>query len=128
MKFLVDSDVVVDYMKGREQAVSLLTPLAQDGLGISIITYAELYEGIYYGTDRPRYERVFRDFLRGVDVLPITRVIAKRYAVLRGQLRAKGEIIDQPDLFIAATALHYDLRLLTRSLRHYERISGLRIG
>lgn len=128
MRFLADSDVVVDYMKGRQQAISLLTPLVKDGLGISIITYAELYEGVYYASDRSRYERAFRAFLRGVDVLPITRVIARRYAVLRGHLRATGQLIDQPDLFIAATALRHDLRLLTRNLRHYDRIPELRIG
>ena len=128
MKCLVDSDVVADYMKGREQAVALLTPLVHDGLSISIISYAELYEGIFYGTDRPRYERAFREFLGGVDVLPITRSIAKRYAIIRGHLRTTGQIIDQPDLFIAATALHHDLTLLTRNVRHFDRIDGLRLG
>ena len=62
MKYLVESDVVADYMKGREQAIAVLTSLVHDGWSISIISYAELYEGIFYGTDRSLYERTFRKF------------------------------------------------------------------
>jgi hypothetical protein len=44
MRYLLDSDVVADYLKGRNSARALLEPLFSDGLAISIITYAEVYE------------------------------------------------------------------------------------
>lgn len=72
MRFLVDSDWVADYLKGRAAAVELLDSLVGDGLAISIITYAEVLEGIYYGHDPARSEAVFQRFLRGVAVLGIT--------------------------------------------------------
>jgi tRNA(fMet)-specific endonuclease VapC len=127
MSYLVDSDLVADYLKGRRGSVEFLGPLAGDGLAISIITFAEVYEGILYGRDRPAHERVFTQFLRGVDVLSVNRKIAKRYAKLAGELRSSGQMLDQRDLFIASTALCHDLMLLTRNLRHFQRISGLRI-
>jgi len=40
------------------------------GLAISGITYADVYEGIYFGSDPRSTERVFLNFLRSVDVLP----------------------------------------------------------
>ncbi len=49
MTYLVDSDYVADWLKGRSAAIQLLTTLRQDGLAISDITYGEIYEGIYYG-------------------------------------------------------------------------------
>lgn len=127
MSFLVDSDWVADYLKGHQEAVDLLDRLFPEGLAISIITYAEVYEGIYYGQDPKHHEAIFRHFLRGVRVLGITRSIAQRFAQLRGTLRARGELLPQPDLLIAATALQHDLTLVTRNLSHFQRIPGIEI-
>ena len=126
MKYLVDSDWVVDYLAGRQQAVSLLTSVWQDGIAISLITFGEIYEGIYYGRDPQRSEAVFRQFLRSVDVLPLNRSIMQRFARLRGDLRQRGQLIGDPDILIAATALYYNLTLLTRNKNHYQRVPLLR--
>jgi tRNA(fMet)-specific endonuclease VapC len=90
MSYLVDSDWVADWLKGRPPAIDLLNRLAPDGLAISLISYGELYEGIYYGQSPRRYEQVFRQFLRPVRVLPLNRAIMRRFAVIRGQLRRQG--------------------------------------
>ncbi len=127
MTYLVDSDWVADYLKGRQHAVQLLDSLFPDGMVISIITFAEIYEGIYYGSDPKRNEETFARFLRGVDVLGINRPVARRFAVVRGALREAGQLIPQPDIFIAATALHYDLSLVTRNLSDFQRIPDLRL-
>lgn len=52
MNYLIDSDWVAEYLKGRVEARRLLQALMPDGLTISIITYGEIYEGIYYSRDR----------------------------------------------------------------------------
>ena len=127
MTYLVDSDVVADYLNGRVEAVDLLGQLAPDGLAISIVTFAEVYEGIYHGRDVGRFEATFQRFLTGVNVLGINKTIARRFARIRGALRAQGQPIAPSDVFIAATALHYDLILVTRNRRHYERISDLKL-
>jgi predicted nucleic acid-binding protein len=44
--------------------VTLLADLFEEGLAISIITFGEVYEGIYYGTDPQQNELIFRRFLR----------------------------------------------------------------
>jgi tRNA(fMet)-specific endonuclease VapC len=127
MTYLVDSDWVAEYLKGRATAVNLLDSFFEEDLAISIITFGEIYEGIYYGTDPQNNELVFRSFLRGVRVLGINRTIARRFALIRGKLRAEGQIIPQPDILIAATALQYDLTLLTRNVRDFERIPDLKL-
>lgn len=127
MTYLVDSDWVADYLKGRPNAVALLDRLFPQGLAISIVTFAEVYEGIYYGTDPKRNEHIFRRFLEGVAVHGISQPIARRFALIRGDLRAKGQLIPQPDLFIAATALHLKLTLLTRNAKDFQRIPDLKL-
>lgn len=123
--YLVDSDVVADALKGRPQAVQQLSTLAPDGLAISLITYGEIYEGILYSQNPAASERVFRRFLRDVTVVPLIRPIMRRFALLRGQLRAAGNIISDFDLLIAASAIHHDLTLVTRNKKHFQRVPGL---
>jgi tRNA(fMet)-specific endonuclease VapC len=127
VSYLVDSDWVADFLAGRDAAVQLLTPLAPQGLVISLMTYAEIYEGIYFGRDPAAAERTFRAFLRSVDVLPLNRAIMRRFAQIRGDLRQRGQLIGDPDILIAATALHFRLTLVTRNRQHFGRIAGLQL-
>jgi tRNA(fMet)-specific endonuclease VapC len=127
MIYLLDSDWVADYLKGREPAVEIVDSLYSAGLSISIITYAEVYEGIYYGHNRPQYERVYQEFLRGVDVLGINQGVARRFAIVRGALRTQGQLISQTDLLIAATALEHGLVMVTRNIRDFGRVPGIQL-
>lgn len=104
MKYLVDTDFVVDFLKGKPESVTVLTSLASKGLAISIITYGEVYEGIYFGNDPKTQERGFLQFLRGVNMVLLNRTIMKDFARIRGYLGTKGKIIGDPDIMIAATA------------------------
>lgn len=126
MKYLVDSDWVIDYLTGKQYAITFLSSLAKEGFAISLITLGEIYEGIYYGRDPQRSEEGFRKFLRGVTVLPLNRSIMQRFGYIRGDLRHKGQLIGDPDLLIAATALYHDLILITRNKKYYQRISSLK--
>ena len=56
MTYLVDTDYVADYLKGYQKATLLLKHLSPTGLAISMITFAEVYEGIYYGQNRTQQE------------------------------------------------------------------------
>lgn len=127
MKYLTDTDELIDYLKGRAKAVATIEPLLADGVAISVITFAEVYEGIYTGRQREHQEEVFRRFLEGVPVLDVTREIAKRFAIIRGFLRQERLLIPPPDLLIAATALHHDLAVITRNVSHFDRVPGLRL-
>lgn len=116
MKYLVDSDLVAEYLKGRTAAIDLIQRLTTDGIAISVITLAEIYEGIYYGTNPIRQEQGLNSFLQGVSVLDVDMDVARRYAIIRGDLRKQGMLIPQPDLLIAATAIDVGLVLATRNI------------
>lgn len=51
MSYLIDSDWVADWLAGKPQAVRLITNLSEQDIAISLITFGEIYEGIYYGRD-----------------------------------------------------------------------------
>jgi tRNA(fMet)-specific endonuclease VapC len=125
VSYLIDSDRVADALAGRSDARRLLASLSRDGLALSVMTYGEIYEGIYFARDPRAAEAGFRLFLRGVDVLPLGRTILRRFARIRGDLRRQGLLLGDPDLLIAATAIHHGLTLVTRNRQHFQRVPGL---
>jgi tRNA(fMet)-specific endonuclease VapC len=125
--YLVDTDWVIDSLHGHESARQTLLDLAPHGLPVSLIPYGELYEGAYYARHPQAALEALRDFLEGKELLPLTTAIMERFAILRGQLlqpirRQVGDM----DLLIAATALTHDLLLLTRNIRDYRHVPGLK--
>jgi tRNA(fMet)-specific endonuclease VapC len=127
MTYLVDTDWIIDFLKGKGPAVQLLESLAQEGAALSLITYGEIYEGIYYGKNRRRHEEGFTALLQVVEVLSLDQPILEEFARIRGQLRAQGRLIGDFDLLIAATAIYHNLTLVTQNTRHFNRIADLKL-
>ena len=131
MNYLLDTDFVSDWLNARPAAVRLFPRLLADGVAISIITHSETLEGILGGRDPLAAVRVFRTFLQGVRVLGVTRTVtvSRRHAQLRLELRRQKRQVNERalDLLIAATALTYDLTLVTSNTRDYQDIPGLKL-
>jgi tRNA(fMet)-specific endonuclease VapC len=127
MRYLIDTDWVIHYLNGREDIVQRLDELKEQGLGLSMISLAELYEGIYYSTDPDGNERDLQDFLQGVNVVGIDEETCKVFGRQRGRLRAAGKTVGDFDLIIGATALQHNAILLTNNRRHFELIEGLQL-
>jgi tRNA(fMet)-specific endonuclease VapC len=124
---LADTDIVVSFLNGRTSERTLIDNLRPAGVAISLPTYGEIYEGIFYGHDPLQHEAVFQRFLVGIEVLPLDIGIMQRFARVKGELRSIGQLIPDMDLLIAATALEYNLILVTRNLRHFDRVAGLQL-
>jgi len=127
LRYLVDTDWVINYLRAHPAIVSRLGELQPQGLALSIISLAELYEGVFYSRDPDGDGQDLADFLRGVTVLGIDADIAQLFGRERGRLRAAGMMIGDFDLLIGATALAHNLTLLTNNRSHFERIDGLRM-
>jgi len=124
---LIDTDWVVHHLNGVEEVRAKLMELQPDGLGLSVISLAELYEGVYYSRNPEKSQKQLEDFLSSVTVLGVNDDICRAFGQQRGHLRQRGLMIDDFDLLIAATCLHYDLKLLTNNRRHFQRIDGLQM-
>lgn len=127
MKHLIDTDVVADHLAGRQHATDVIDSLLSDGIGISLMTYGEIYEGVLYSRRSQSAEIAFLNFLRWAKVVPLDEAMMHRFAGIRGGLRRRGFKLDTSDLLIAATALHHDLTLVTRNRKHFERIEWLKL-
>ena len=89
----------------------------------------KLIEGFQGLPSRSPVPRVYRSFLRGTRFRIINRPIAERAGEIRGELRARGRPVDHRtlDILVAATALHHDLTLVTRNIRHFSDVPHLRL-
>ncbi|MFI5399167.1 MAG: type II toxin-antitoxin system VapC family toxin [Candidatus Binatia bacterium] len=126
-RYLLDTDWVIHYLNAHPGIVQRVDAYRSDGIGVSIATVAELYEGIYGSTDPQATEQTVQQFLKGVPTLSIDEAVARRFGRERERLRTAGQLIGDVDLFIGATALTNDLTLLTNNRRHFERLQGLLI-
>lgn len=126
-KYLVDTDWAVYYLRGREPYVTRLKIYREEGLGVSVVSLAELYDGVFRAPDRRNKEKTLNDFLAGLVVLDLTRDVARTFGRLRAELRSKGITVADMDLLIGSTAVYYGLVILTDNRRHYEKIPGIRL-
>lgn len=127
MRYLVDTDWVIHYMNGMARVIDRVDALGSDGLGLSIVSLAELHEGLVRSRNRPVDERRLRDFLIGVTVVGLDEETCRIFGRERSRLRAEGNLIGDLDLLIGATALRYGLTVLTNNRRHFGRIEGLAV-
>ena len=124
---LFDTTFLIDFEREvkRSQsgrACAFLTAYRSAPLYVSIISVGEFAEGF----DATRQHDCWL-CLQHYAVLELNRDIAWRAGQLSRQLRSAGQSIGDNDLWIAATALHHGLSLVTGNTAHFQRINGLPI-
>ncbi len=129
MPYLIDSDYVIQYLDQRPLVVQLINSLAPAGMWISIITYMEVYQGIQRGSAVKTLREGFDAFLLVAPVLPFSIAVAERCANIRETLQQQGRRTRNRhlDLITAATAIEYDLTLVTHNTADYRDIPGLKL-
>jgi tRNA(fMet)-specific endonuclease VapC len=105
MTYLIDTDWVIDHLNHIERVTRRLEELAPEGLALSIISLAELYEGVYYSRDPVESEAALQRFLNPeLTICGLDEETCKIFGKERGRLRAAGLMIGDCDLLIGATA------------------------
>lgn len=116
---LIDTDVLVDFLRGRDEAGALIRA-HQDRIVLSAISVAELHAGV-----RGDKELAMLDAFVGLfRVVPVTQDIARlggRYK----RLYHKSHAIGLADAILAATAESEGAELKTLNVKHYPMLKGL---
>jgi tRNA(fMet)-specific endonuclease VapC len=125
--FLVDTDLIIDHLNRKESARNKLRELKPSGIAVSMISVAELFEGVYYSKDPILSQNILEAFLHQFEIVGIDEDTCKTFGQERGRLRRQGMMIDNFDLIIASTCLRFNLTLLTNNRKHFEHVNGLKI-
>ena len=118
-KYLYDTDVIIDYMRGEEKAKSLLEGI-EGKQCLSVITVVELYAGVRNMRDKGAIKGLSEYFV----VMDINRDIATKAGLWKKDYHKSHNVL-LPDALIAATAGYYGLELKTLNIKHYPMIEGL---
>lgn len=125
MRYLVDTDWIIDALAGIPDAITTLRQVARGGISVSIVSIAELYDGAY-GSRNPQAEIArIQQFLVAYPVINLSDAIVDRFGQIRSQLRSQGLLIPDMDLLIGVTAVTHNLTVMTRNVRHFGRIPEL---
>ena len=112
--YLLDTGVLVAYLKGRPGALRLIRPwiLARE-VATSQLVYGEAVEYLMSVPTYRQHRDELRALLREVTPLLLTYATLERYAELRRRMRHSVGLIGDVDTLIAATALEYNRTVVT---------------
>ncbi len=118
-RLLLDTDVLVDYLRGEQEAMAYLEGLGGDLL-TSAITVAELFAGVREGEER----RVLTQFIRAFEIVPIDSDIAKQGGLYRRGF-GPSHGVGLADALIAASAEAREAKVVTLNERHFPMLDVL---
>ncbi len=116
---LLDTDVLIDYLRSRSEAIGYIEQLTEP-LVMSAITLAELYAGVREGTERTALDR----FVQAFTVLPIDHEIAVQGGLYRRDY-GKSHRVGLADALIAATAEKHNATLVTLNNKHFPMLGNV---
>ena len=125
--YLLDSDIIVEYLRGNKVIVDKLIHLSYKGLYATTISLAELFYGIYASSEPEHNTQKLMDFLLYVKVLNINLYSCKLFGKIKSNLKRSGKLTDNFDLLIACVCITNNLILITNNEKHFERIDNLKI-
>lgn len=115
-KFILDSDVLIWILREREETLSLVERLTRESpepLACSSMSVLELWVGV-----RPAEERLIENLFAQLTTIPVGSSIAQRAASFI-RLQKRFDPSEWIDAIIAATALQFDMTLVTYNRHDY---------
>jgi tRNA(fMet)-specific endonuclease VapC len=125
--FVLDTNTLVYFFRGQGDVARRLLSAAPSAIAIPTVVVYELETGIAKSTDAAKRRSQLDQLLRAVAVLPFGIEEAKAAAAIRARLEQEGAPIGPMDTLIAGTALAHGGILVTRNIREFGRVPGLRV-
>jgi predicted nucleic acid-binding protein len=113
VSLVVDTNVVVDLLRGREEGAALLDP-AREPIFVSTVTVHEIYSGMRTGE-----EEMTATMLSGFVPVAFDEPAAKMTAAWWRSYRTQGVTLEFRDLAIASLAVTRGLPLATGNAKHF---------
>jgi tRNA(fMet)-specific endonuclease VapC len=121
---LLDTSIVIEFFRGNTIVKARLQKEAS--LAIPYVVLGELLFGAYRSANAGKHTGQIKRFLANCDILSADAETADQYARIKTTLLQMGKPIPENDIWIAAIATQYNLKLLTRD-NHFNHIGGLQL-
>ena len=126
MNYLPDTNAWIAYLNlGASPVKTRFAAHPASAIVLSTVVKAELIFGAQRSARRDDNLRTLGILFETFQSIPFDDVSAEHYGRIRAELADRGTPIGPNDLLIAATALAYNLVVVTHNTREYNRVSGL---
>ncbi len=121
---LLDTSVLIEYFRKKQKTESFFYKLSDvsNNFCISVITHYEISCGINF-----QQNSFWNSFFSDIINVPYSASLNAVAVKITSDLKRKRQSIEFKDLIIAATAVHFNYRLATINVRHFEHITGLKL-
>ena len=125
---ILDTSFIIDFLKNDESAVEKARKLKEENvpLATTTINVFELWQGASDIKNEEKKSKILK-FLSSIGLLGFDFESARDGGAIYSELRQKGKLIDPEDCMIAGIAKTNNRTLLTRNLKHFQNIHGLKV-
>ncbi|HJD55139.1 MAG TPA: type II toxin-antitoxin system VapC family toxin [Rickettsia endosymbiont of Pyrocoelia pectoralis] len=125
MNYLIDTNVICELVKTKQSTHVLkwFNSIESQKLYLSVLTIGEIRKGLEKITDIRRKDKIriwldqeLESWFKG-RILPIDQQVANKWGLLQAM---QNKTLPAIDSLIAATALHFDLILVTRNIKDFN--------
>lgn len=125
-KYLLDTNICIALLRGNRDIAKKIIDLGEGACHLSVITLYELMFGAYYSKREKQEVPKVKQFVERFPIVPLVDAV-EEYAIIKTRLRSSGILIDEFDLMIAASALAGSYTLVTDNIKHFQRITDLKL-
>ena len=124
-KYLLDTNICIFFLQGKYGIKEKIQQVGRKNCHISEISIAELLYGAAY-SGSPKHSHDVEIILESLTVIPIYDSLST-YAETKASLRRSGQMIEEFDMLIGASAVHHGYVMVTENTDHFERIPDIEI-
>lgn len=126
MKYLLDSNILVDILQGRFHLDRKLSEVGWENCCISEISVVELLYGAEISSRREENIAAVEDLISDLEIIPFS-VCIKEFCHQKALLKKNGKLIEDYVLFIGSTAIALDCILVSENVKHLSRLEGIKL-
>jgi tRNA(fMet)-specific endonuclease VapC len=126
----LDTDILIDYLRKPSPEIKRFMDCVFEkrlSACITSINAFEIWFGAFLAPEKAELARCTRDFLNQLEVVDFNYASSVEAGRVLADLRKCGEPIEIRDLFVGCVCKVNNMPLITRNLKHYRRINGLKI-
>ncbi len=126
--FALDTNTLIYFFKGEGRVADKLLSTPPSEIAVPAVVLYELYVGVTKSTSPDLRARQLKEMMELVVILNLDEAVAKEAAAIRATLEMAGTPIGPIDNLVAGTTRANGAVLVTRNVREFSRVEGLRLA
>lgn len=126
---VLDTDMIVGLIRKNQDALEKLQELAGKGDAVktTVVNACELYKGAFLSKNPSREQRRVDELVRNMGHISLSMDLAPAIGQISAEMKRAGTPMDDFDIMIAVMTTEAGETLITRNVKHFERIKGLSV-